>query len=96
MGDDTIPLQDSVSILGVEVDSRLLFDRHLEEVTRKASQKVTLLRRLSHLLNADGLLILYKEGSGQQAHHGVRATHMDVQCPLPPQPAGQSAEEDRA
>ena len=96
MGDNTIPLQDSVSILGVEVDSRLLFDRHLEEVTRKASQKVTLLRRLSPLLNADGLLILYKEGSGQQAHHGVRATHMDGQCPLPPQPAGQSAEKNRA
>ena len=39
------------------MDSRLLFDRHLEEeeeeeeeeeVARKASQKVTLLRRLSH------------------------------------------------
>ena len=59
MGDNTIPLQDSVSILGVEVNSRLLFDRHLEEVARKASQKVTLLRRLCHL-NADGLLTLYK------------------------------------
>ena len=45
----------SVSILSAWrwMDSRLLFDRHLEEeeeeeVARKASQKVTLLRRLSH------------------------------------------------
>ncbi len=60
MGDNTIPLQDSVNILGVEVDSRLLFDRHLEKVAQKASQRVTLLRRLQHLLHADGLLTLYK------------------------------------
>ena len=60
MAGNTIPLQDSVSILGMEVDSRLLCEHHLEEGVRKASQKVTLLRRLSHLLNADGLLTLYK------------------------------------
>ena len=36
MEDNTIPLQDSVSIFGVEVDSRLLFDRHLKEVAQKA------------------------------------------------------------
>ena len=60
MGNNNIPLQDSINILGVEVDSRLLFDRHLESVARKASQKVTLLRRLQHLLDADGLLTLYK------------------------------------
>lgn len=60
MGENNIPLQDSVNILGVEVDSLLLFDRHLEDVARKASQKVTLLRRLRHLLDSDGLLTLYK------------------------------------
>lgn len=60
MGANTVPLQDSVDILGVEIDSRLLFDRHLENVARQASQKVTLLRRLRHLLDAEGLLTLYK------------------------------------
>ncbi|XP_045121812.1 uncharacterized protein LOC123510597 [Portunus trituberculatus] len=60
MGGNSISLQDSVNILGVEVDSRLLFDRHLVDVAQKASQKVTLLRRLRHLLDADGLLTLYK------------------------------------
>ena len=44
----------------MEVDSGFLFDCHLEEVARKASQMVTLLRLLSHLLNSDGLLTLYK------------------------------------
>ena len=60
MGANIIPLQESVDILGVEFDSRLLYDRHLETVARQASQKVTLLRRLRHLLDADGLLTLYK------------------------------------
>ena len=59
-GDDTLALQDSVSILGVEVDSQLSFARHLEGVARKASLRVTLLRRVQHFLNAEGLLRLYK------------------------------------
>ena len=60
LGGDTIQLQESVDILGVEVDSRLRFDGHLKKVASKASKKVTLLRRLSHLLSPDGLLTLYK------------------------------------
>ncbi|XP_045128968.1 ras guanine nucleotide exchange factor B-like [Portunus trituberculatus] len=60
LGPDTIPLQDTIEILGVEVDSRLQFDRHLEKVARNTSFKVNLLRRMKHLLHADGLLTLYK------------------------------------
>ena len=41
-GLDTLPIQDSVNILGVEVDSKLCFDSHLESVARKASLRVTL------------------------------------------------------
>ena len=59
-GVDTLAIQDSVNILRVEVDSRLCFDRHLESVARKASLKVTLLRRVRNLLDAVGLLKLYK------------------------------------
>ena len=43
LGCDIIPLQDSVDILGVEVDSQLRFDCYLKNVARKASQKVILL-----------------------------------------------------
>lgn len=42
------------------MDSQLHFDRHLENVARKASHKVFLLRHLNHLLTRDGLLTLYK------------------------------------
>ncbi|KAG0724748.1 LINE-1 retrotransposable element ORF2 protein [Chionoecetes opilio] len=59
-GDDTLAINDSINILGVEVDSRLSFDRHLETVARRASLRVTLLRPVRHLLDAEGLMRLYK------------------------------------
>ena len=59
-GVDTLAIKDSINILGVEVDSKLSFDRHLESVARKASLRVTLLRRVRHLLDAKGLMTLYK------------------------------------
>ncbi len=39
LGEDVIGLQDSIDILGVEIDSRLRFDKHLEKVARNASLK---------------------------------------------------------
>ena len=59
-GGDTLAFKDSINILGVEVDSTLSFSRHLETVARRASLRVTLLRRVRHLLDADGLMTLYK------------------------------------
>ncbi|KAG0719251.1 hypothetical protein GWK47_007326 [Chionoecetes opilio] len=59
-GDDTRAIKNSINIPGVEVDSKLRFDRHLETVARRASLRVTLLRRVRHLLDADGLMRLYK------------------------------------
>ena len=59
-GVDTLAIQDSVNILGVEVDFKLCFDSHLESVAKKASLRVTLIRRVRNLLDADGLLKLYK------------------------------------
>ena len=57
---DTLAIQDSINILGVEVNSKLSFDRHLESVARKASFRVTLLRQVRHLLDTEDLMKLYK------------------------------------
>ena len=59
-GTDTLEIKDSINILGVEVDSRLSFQHHLETVAHRASVRVTLLRRVRHLLDAGGLMRLYK------------------------------------
>ena len=82
LGRDTIYLQDSVDILGVEVDSQLRFDRHLENVARKASQKVSLLRRLNHLLTPDGLLTLYKAQVGQIMEYAPLTWMSSARCHL--------------
>ncbi|MPC99085.1 hypothetical protein E2C01_094480 [Portunus trituberculatus] len=60
-GEDTFAIKDSINILGMEVDSKLSFDRHLESMARKASLRVTLLRRVRYLLDAKGLMTLYME-----------------------------------
>ena len=60
LGNDLIILRESVGILGVEVDSGLRFDLHLKKVALAASRRVTLLRRMKHLLDAKGLITLYK------------------------------------
>lgn len=50
-GDNTMAIRDPIKILGVEVNSKSSFDCHLEIVVRKASLRMTLLRRVSHLLD---------------------------------------------
>ena len=46
--------------MGVEGDSKLCFNSHLESVARKASLRVTLMRWFGNLLDIDGLMKPYK------------------------------------
>ncbi|XP_063884696.1 uncharacterized protein LOC135113371 [Scylla paramamosain] len=55
-----LELQESVKILGVEVDQGLRFDRHLKHIALKASYRVSSLRRVANLLDRRGRLFLYK------------------------------------
>ena len=66
----------------MEVDSQLLFDHHLEDVARKASQKVMLLPRQRHLLDADGLLTLYKAQLKPIMEYAPLTWMSSVRCPL--------------
>ena len=50
----------TTNILRVEVESKLSFDRYLESVARKASLRVTRLRQVRHLLDAEDLMKLHK------------------------------------
>ena len=58
-GDQILKLDDSISILGVTFDRKLNFE-HIKEITHKASLRVTILRRMKHLLDARGLRVLYR------------------------------------
>lgn len=57
-GEDTFATKDANNIIEVEGDSKLSFQRLLETVAQKASLWMTLLRRIRHLLDADGLMKL--------------------------------------
>ena len=59
---DSMPLsiKDSISILGVEIDWKLKFDKHIKKICNTASFKISSLRRVAHLLDARGILTLYK------------------------------------
>ncbi|XP_063596231.1 uncharacterized protein LOC134773084 [Penaeus indicus] len=60
MNNTALPLEDLISVLGIDIDSGLRFNRHVSRICKTASLKVTALRRISHLLNPQGILTLYK------------------------------------
>ncbi|KAG0718893.1 hypothetical protein GWK47_051595 [Chionoecetes opilio] len=53
-------LQVAVKVLGVEVDRELRFDGHIKHIAKKASHKVSALRRVASFLDRGGKLLLYK------------------------------------
>lgn len=59
MNDESLQLQDHISILGVDFDKELRFDKHIRKICQTASLKVTTLRRMATALDPKGLLTLY-------------------------------------
>ena len=57
---DALPHQVEVKILGVEVDQRLRFDSHVKAIAKKASQRISALRRVAGFLDRKKRLLLYK------------------------------------
>ncbi|KAG0722510.1 hypothetical protein GWK47_044366 [Chionoecetes opilio] len=55
-----LPLQEAVKVLGVEVDRELRFDGHIKHIAKKASHRVSALRRESSSSDRGGKLLLYK------------------------------------
>ena len=60
INNEAIPLQDHISILGIDVDECLRFDKHINKICQQASLKVSALRRIAKYLDPKGLLTLYK------------------------------------
>ncbi|KAG0716627.1 hypothetical protein GWK47_009216 [Chionoecetes opilio] len=59
LGGRPVPLQTSLSILRVEVNSVLIFTDHIRTIARKAAWKLSCVRRVSHLLDSQGITTLY-------------------------------------
>ena len=54
-----LPLQSTVTILGLEIDSSLTFTSHVKSTASKAAGRLSCVRRVSHLLDARGVSHLY-------------------------------------
>ncbi|KAG0710822.1 hypothetical protein GWK47_022007 [Chionoecetes opilio] len=59
LGGRPVPLQTSISILGVEVNSVPTFTDHMRTIARKAAWKLSCVRCVSHLLDSQGITTLY-------------------------------------
>ncbi|KAK4326961.1 hypothetical protein Pmani_002564 [Petrolisthes manimaculis] len=54
-----LPLQTTVTILGVEIDSTISFTSHVKKTASKAAGRLSCVKRVSHLLDARGVSKFY-------------------------------------
>ena len=52
--------EESVKLLGVEIDSLLNFDKHVTDICKKVAKQINVLSRLSKFLNQDTRILIYK------------------------------------
>ena len=58
--DSIIQSESSVNILGIDIDEKLTFNSHINKICRKAGRQVNVLRRLSHMLDVESRLAIFK------------------------------------
>ena len=56
----TIHCENSVVLLGIEVDHSLSFNTHIANICKKAARQLAVLKRLGHLLTRQGKLAIFK------------------------------------
>jgi hypothetical protein len=59
LGQEAIDCTDCVSLLGMEIDNKLSFDKHLSKIIRKAASQLNALSRLSKFLDTDARKNIY-------------------------------------
>ena len=59
VGEAEIDCEESVKLLGVEIDSHLKFDIHISAMCRKASQQINVLKRIGQFLNFESRKAVY-------------------------------------
>ena len=51
--DNTIPVSEDLTLLGVTIDNKLKFDKQIANVKRKVSQQLVVVKRLRNILPLD-------------------------------------------
>ena len=74
IGQTNIKCDDSVTLLGINIDYMLKFDAHVSEICKKASKQLAVLKRLGGFLTRfqdQDLFILVNKGHRPKIHHIV-------------------------
>ncbi|KAG0720009.1 hypothetical protein GWK47_007011 [Chionoecetes opilio] len=79
-----IHLQESVSILGVKFDHGLTYTSHVRKVAKDAAWKLSCIRRVAYLLDAQGVGTLYKLQVTLSLPDGILAPRMVLLPPIIP------------
>ena len=56
---NVVRLEERVTLLGVHIDNKLNFGHHVSHICQKAGKQVKVLGRLSRVINASKMLLLY-------------------------------------
>ena len=56
----TIHCENSVVLLGIEIDHSLTFNTHIANICKKSARQLAVLKRLGHLLTRQGKLAIFK------------------------------------
>ena len=59
VGNIELNSEDSIKILGINLDSKLKFDSHISTLSKRASQQINVLKRLSKFLSLESRLLVY-------------------------------------
>ena len=59
MGGAPIEFAREINILGLNIDSGLTFVNHVKEISSRAGRKLTCIRRISNILDANSIKVLY-------------------------------------
>ena len=59
-GNHALELKDQLEILGVSIDSKLMWAKHLSDISMRAGQRIGALRKVANKLNTTGRATVYK------------------------------------
>ena len=59
IGSTSIKCEDTVTLLGVNIDYMLKFDNHVADICKKAPKQLAVLKRLGRFLTKKGKLVIY-------------------------------------
>ena len=60
IGSTVIEVEDDVKLLGVYIDNKLCFDKHLSELCAKTGRQINVLKRLSPYLDFKSRMVIFK------------------------------------